>query len=342
MMRSSFRAQSNSYELPTTQSRVSEIIDRLFKDLNSRGIAYCQWKGNYALERVLSGEKDDIDLLVDRRSLTQVMAILLDLGYKPATVKWEPEPPNVFHYYAFDPQIDRLIHLHLYGNVFTGESFIKSHLLPFDVMLLENARLIGDVKVPTKPAELVSFILRIFLKYGSLLDLIYLLREHDEIERETNWLLADTDVSEALRLLKKYCPVIPEQLFVKCIGTLMASTSLVKRLLVAWQVRRRLRIYSRYSRLQRVSAYIRLFWGQGQRRLAGNKKNKLLQTGGAIVAFVGPEATGKSTLVSECGHWLGSVFVVNTVHAGKPPASLLTVPANRLLPLLRSLFPHLR
>ena len=342
MICSSPAAPPGSPGARSTQNGTLEILDRLFKALNASDISYCQWKSNFALERVLSGEKDDVDLLVDRRSLSQVITILLGLGYKPAIVKSEPQPPNVFHYYGFDQQIDHLVHLHLYGAVYTGESFINSHLLPFDVMLLASGRTIDGVKVPSKTAELVCFTLKVFVKYGSLLDLIYLLRETHEIEAEARWLLADNDLSEALRLVEKYCPVIEEQLFVKCVSTLSAPTSLVKRLRVAWQVRRRLKIYSRYSRLQRLSAYIRLFWGHGRRRLAGNKKSKLLHSGGAIVAFVGPEASGKSTLVSECSHWLGSVFTVKTVHAGKPPASWLTAPAKHLLPLLRHFLPHFR
>lgn len=68
----------------------------------------------------------------------------------------------------------------------------------------------------------------------------------------------------------------------------------------------------------------------------------MLQTGGAVIAFIGPEATGKSTLVTECKAWLGTVFMVRSVHAGKPPSSWLTVPINKILPLTRRLVPQFR
>lgn len=61
-----------------------------------------------------------------------------------------------------------------------------------------------------------------------------------------------------------------------------------------------------------------------------------------MIAFVGPEATGKSTLVSETGNWLGSAFTVRSVHAGKPPSSWITLPFNIFLPLARRLMPGLR
>jgi thymidylate kinase len=52
---------------------------------------------------------------------------------------------------------------------------------------------------------------------------------------------------------------------------------------------------------------------------------------------VGADATGKSTLVSETSRWLRKNFVVNTVHAGKPPSTLVTIPVNFLLALHRRL-----
>jgi thymidylate kinase len=68
----------------------------------------------------------------------------------------------------------------------------------------------------------------------------------------------------------------------------------------------------------------------------------MLSTGGAIIAFTGPEATGKSTLVNECKSWLGEAFAVKVVHAGKPPSTWLTKPFNLVLPLLRRKMPTMR
>lgn len=316
-------------------------MDHLVKALNSKGVGYCHWKSNFSLAQALSGETD-FDFLVDRKSLPEALTILRSLGFKPAVVKWGPGTPGVSHYYGLDPQTGQLIHVHLFSRVLTGESFVKSHLFPFEPMLLENAYHIGQIRVTSKPAELVLFVLRTFIKYGSLLDLMYLLRNSEEIGAELRWLQAGSDISEALCLLKKHCPVIDEPLFIKCIDTLDGPTSLVKRVMVARQVRRRLRVYARYTGFNRILAYVRWLWGQGQRRLNGNKKNKMLYDGGAVIAFVGPDATGKSTLVSECGRWLGEVFAVRIVHAGKPPSSFLTVPINVVLPLVRNLLPRLR
>src|SRR4030067_678769 len=148
----------------------SNSVDRLIGTFNNQGIVYCHWKSNLSLVKALSGSaslgtgETDLDLLVYLRSLSQAIAILRSLDYKPAVVKWGPDTPSISHYYGFDPHLGQLIHIHLFSRVLTGESFVKSHLLPFEPMLLENTYCVDQLKVTSKPAELVLFILRTFIK----------------------------------------------------------------------------------------------------------------------------------------------------------------------------------
>jgi thymidylate kinase len=312
----------------------SELVARLVAAFEEQAVVYCHWKSNLSLTLALSGETD-LDLLVDCGSLQRALAILTSLGYKRGVVRWGPSTQGVSHYYGLDPQLGQLSHVHLFSQVLTGESLVKSHLLPFGPMLLENTDRIGEIIVTSKPAELVVFVLRVFINYGSLLDLIYLLGRAEDIRTELRWLQDTTDPSEVLSLLREHCSVIDEQLFSRCIETLHADTSLTQRVILARQIRRRLRTYSRYNVVSRVSAYARLLWGEVRRRLSGSRRNRILSARGAVIAFVGPDASGKSTLVSACKHWLGGALAVRTVHAGRPPSSLLTAPINIALWLAR-------
>jgi thymidylate kinase len=61
-----------------------------------------------------------------------------------------------------------------------------------------------------------------------------------------------------------------------------------------------------------------------------------------MIAFVGSEATGKSTILNEIGTWLGQTHRVRRIHAGKPPSTILTFVPHFLLPALRALFPEQR
>ncbi|MDX1301625.1 hypothetical protein [Photobacterium sp.] len=71
-------------------------------------------------------------------------------------------------------------------------------------------------------------------------------------------------------------------------------------------------------------------------------ENRAKNSDAAVIALVGPEATGKSTLANEIGAWLGELYSVRVIHAGKPPATWSTWPIHALLPLLRKKMPALR
>ena len=61
-----------------------------------------------------------------------------------------------------------------------------------------------------------------------------------------------------------------------------------------------------------------------------------------LIAFVGSEATGKSTILNEVEGWLGRSHRVRRVHAGKPPSTSITLLPHVLLPALRAMFPEQR
>ncbi|MDQ4108927.1 MAG: hypothetical protein M3138_09010 [Actinomycetota bacterium] len=61
-----------------------------------------------------------------------------------------------------------------------------------------------------------------------------------------------------------------------------------------------------------------------------------------LIAFVGSEATGKSTILNEVESWLGRSHRVRRIHAGKPPSTPITFVPHVLLPAIRRLFPEQR
>ncbi|HSL24947.1 MAG TPA: hypothetical protein VLA54_01605, partial [Acidimicrobiia bacterium] len=77
-------------------------------------------------------------------------------------------------------------------------------------------------------------------------------------------------------------------------------------------------------------------------RLVGATRKLTPAGGGAVIAFVGSEATGKSTMLAETQSWLGEHYTVTRIHAGKPPVTALTFLPHVLLPALRRLLPEQR
>ena len=313
-----------------TQSLIQVLINRF----NQEGITYCHWKSNIDLAKTLKGELD-IDLLVSNDSLACVTDILMQLGFKQAVSRWEPTSPGIFHYYGFDPNQNDLVHLHMFTRALTGESFLKSHLLPFEEMLLKNSYSVNDVTVTSKEAELVLFVLRMYIKYGSFLDVIRVLKSDKKVREEAWWLIDGSDMDRVAGLLDQYCPVVDENTFIEGLNAILSGASYLKKRKLSLQIRKKLRGYRKYSFTGWLSGHVLLLAGKLIKKIRKQKGSKILSSGGTIVAIVGADATGKSTLVREISCWLRKNFVVNTIHAGKPLSTLLTFPVNFLLTLYR-------
>ena len=135
------------------------LIQVLIKRFNEDGVFYCHWKSNIDLVKSFEGELDT-DLLVSNISFARATNILMELDFKSATSRWTQNPTGIFHFYGYDPNQKELAHLHMFTRVLTGESFLKSHLLPFEEMLLEDTRFVNEMAVTSKESELVLFVLR--------------------------------------------------------------------------------------------------------------------------------------------------------------------------------------
>ncbi|MCA9246204.1 MAG: hypothetical protein KDA42_03785 [Planctomycetales bacterium] len=331
------------HEPPATPAkpRISSLTERLIDALNDSGVAYCHWKSNVSLDNALAGH-EDLDLLVDRPALPRVLEVLASLNFKQAVVRRGDNPAGIAHYYGHDPELGVLRHVHLFSRVLTGESFVKGHWLPLDAMLLADPTNYEGLRMARPEAELVLMLARNFIKYGSLVDIPYLMRGRSQLRREVAWLRAAADLDETLALANHYLPTVPRSLWLACLDAVNEDASLPRRVRLAWRMRRALLCYRVRGEGSRLWKYGRLIAERSLRAIVGRKKNKRLLEGGAVIALVGPEATGKSTLVAECAKWLGKTFAVRTVHAGKPPSAWLTWPVNALLPWLRRYAPTLR
>jgi thymidylate kinase len=318
-----------------------DLISHLAEQLHTQKISYCHWKSNINLNESLWG-KEDLDFFVSSQSLTPFLNIISQLGFKEADIRFGPETEGVSHHYGFDELSGKLIHIHLFTNLLTGESFVKSHIFPFEKMFLENCHRVAQISVVSKPAELVLFVLRTFIKYGSLPDMLRLAGNSANVCSELKWLLDKDNLSKALDLLKTFCPIIDESLFLECIKAIHENQSFLSKVFLAFRVRKRLQSYSKYTFVGRISAYGLVILAKLKCLLKGNLKNKTLSSGGSVIAFVGADATGKSTLVTETKRWLMKVFAVQKVHVGKPPSAFLTMPFNLSLALAGRLSPKLK
>jgi thymidylate kinase len=321
----------------TAPAPAREPIRRLLASLDRRGVRYCHWKSNIRLTESLAGG-GDIDLLVDRQDAGRFQNALLESGFKLAVSASGLGHPGVFHAFALDTLLPELVHLHAYFQIVTGDSLVKAYHLPFEGALLANTRRLHGVPVPTAESELVLFALRIALKHTSLIELLLVSRHYDAVRQELSWLRSAADVRQAEALWAAWLPGAPVGLFQQLMAAIAQPGAVARRIRLGRQVARQLRGWRRLdplsaalSRMQRLV----LLTLRRRRRL-------IPSAAGVVIAFVGPKATGKSTLSAAVAGRLGRYFHICRVHVGKPPATAASLLPRLVLPLARRLIPGQR
>jgi hypothetical protein len=324
-------------DAPAPGSAATRPLPALILALAARQVRYCHWKSNVRLAESLAG-REDLDLLVDRPDALAFFAALAESGYKLAQTRHGGGHPGVLHAFALDPGTLRLVHVHAYFRVATGDSLVKSFLLPFDDLLLDASPGPGGLPVPPPEVELVVFLLRILLKHTGAIETLFLHRSYRAVPPELAWLVARADAAAARALWVARLPGGTPEGFEALLAAVADPAAVAARIrhgvALGWRLRgwRRIRpLPALASRLRRLGL---LAWGRLRHRRPHG-----LRTGGAIIALVGPKASGKSTLAGFVHERLGEQLDIRRIHVGKPPATPLTLPIRLLLPLLRRLMP---
>ena len=144
--------------------------------------------------------------------------------------------------------------------------------------------------------------------------------------RELAYLEERADRARMHALLQAHLPYLDAELFERCLQSLRPGCPAWTRVRVGQELLRRLRAHAR--RPQAVDTFLKL-WRRGMvvlRRVTLRRSpRKRMANGGAIVAVVGGDGSGKSTAVRELRAWLSRDFATIQLHLGKPPMSLATL-----------------
>lgn len=315
-----------------------DLIDLLFEKLNHSQLAYVHWKSTPALTGD-SGPVDEVDLLVSREHAGSLEDALTSLGFRLFLLPWWLSTDAVQHYFGLDPESGKLYHVHLYYRLHTGGGGFKNYHLPMERALLSGSAVCRGIRIPPRSAELLALVLRKALEMASPVELPLMAREMGSIRKELEALDSPEDWAEAEALCSTLFPDVTREHLGRIRSDLRRGRISLASCLAA----------------QRIGAAFRdeallwppLAWLQsGLRtaialsyRLRSQKRFVHSIRGGAVLAFVGSEASGKSTQVDGLAAWLATLFPVRQVHAGKPPTTWVSAPFNWTLPFIRRLLP---
>jgi len=317
-----------------------EVVRALAARFDEAGIRYCQFKSNWHLDQGVRG-LTDLDVLVDPGAGSKLTAMLASSGYKLFSPPPGGDYPGVEDYLAMDEPTGRLVHLHLHHQLITGERHLKGYRFPWEEQMLATRQRDEDTGFFTSEPgiELLFLLVRNTLKIR-LSDRIKAVFGPDpirhELTREFLWLrdraridrivelgrsLFGNAVEPALREILEAGPSLPRMSALR--RQVMPVLEGYRRYAptTAWLQRRRHELQSLHSKI-----------GRRFPALAG-ATSRTDPRGGVLIALMGPDGSGKSTLVRAITSWLRWKLDARVVYfgSGDGPSSLARWPLKLVL-----------
>jgi len=314
---------------PRGLSTVQDLLDRLHR----ANLTYCHWKGNEHLDDAVAG-RTDLDILVERGRSADLQLILAESGFRRFAPQSARAHPGVEDYLAFDQPTGALVHLHLHYRLPLGQKHYSGHRLPWEIKLLATRVLdpCYGIYVTNPALELVVLLMRAAVKWR-LRDQILGRTPADlqRFKREFSWLRDRVDIDEVCRMSSALLGPSTEG----PLRLLLADPEQPKRLrLFARAVQPMLHRYRSYGPIvSPLLASLREFQWLAD---AINRRylhlpiplRRVSPRGGTVIALLGSDGSGKSSLGTALTSWLGTKLDVMPVYfgSGDGPSSAIRLP----------------
>lgn len=308
----------------------------LFQAFHEAGIRYCFWKSDpHELARSLRG-RSDLDVLIDRAHAREAQDALARSGFKRFTAVPAKAYPGVEDYLALDPAAGAILHCHAHYRLLIGRANRKEYRLPWEDLLLDTRQF--DARVGVYVADPDVEILLLLLRSAAKLGL------GDFVRPLVGRPLFDPEFGTQLERLRpfvdpsrtgKLCAdLLGERVATRLPDLLAGRTAGRAAPGLAWAARGALRAFRRHGRVTGL-----LYgWSRTLGWVVGGAARRYLRlalplrrtvpTGGIVVAVMGSDGAGKSTVTRELATALAAKLDVLRVYfgSGDGPSSLVRWP----------------
>lgn len=301
----------------------NHIMYKLFKAFELNNVLYLHFKSNTNLCDSFKG-KGDFDVLVDKNEIRKVETLIIENNGKRHNPTRVGNYSGVDNWLVFDEISGVIYHLHLHYQLVTGKQFVKDYVIPWNNLLFETR--IKDpefgIYVTNPNVELLLLAFRNVLK-AKFLDyfkkVIGNYRLDNSTRREWDDMYRKSSESKIKEFLINICPKDADDFSRILMKSNLSSSDF---LFLHRTVRQVMKPYRRYGAFE---AMFRTFLFQLDYRFTKywNRKmdgqfiaKKISLQGGLIIAFVGVDGAGKSTVSNEISKWIGKKIECKRIYMG--------------------------
>jgi thymidylate kinase len=294
---------------PSRSSTPLQAVTELCRRLADAEVPYCHWKSNEHLRAAAEGETD-LDLLVARDAALRVAQVLAETGYKRMNAVGARAYIGIEDYLAMDGTTGKLIHLHLHYRLVVGEKFLKGYRLPWEERFLSSRRLDGEtgIYVSAPELELIVLLVRTALKRRRRDTLFGGPGPLDgDFLREFRWLVERIDPTQLQTEATELLGAPASSLLGTMVSRGVEPVGLARFRAAIANVTDSHRTYPPAEATRRR-------WSREWHARWARLRSRVLQRphptrfgnprGGVIVAFLGADGSGKSTVTSAIASWL--------------------------------------
>ncbi len=297
-------------------SLVMEVLRRF----DERGVAYCHWKSNDHLDAALAADTD-LDILVDPAGIDDAYAVFAELSCRRGRVANARNDVGLEDFLGVDDESNRMVHFHVHYRLPGGERHNKRFRLPWERLVLDTrVRDESGVWVTAPALEVVLLLTRYALK----------LRGRDMVQgasgpgSELAYLMARTDRDAVLNVGEQLLGESGRRALADCLDATPGTKQLYRLRRVV------LRVLASQTSSRGPAAFSRRMNREAAWAMRGISRKVVPRPvlkgrggtgGGVIIAFVGCDGSGKSTMVGETRAFLAPKLDVYPMYLGSGDGS---------------------
>ena len=330
--------------LPPASSKTLAKLHDVLAAFHRHNIRYCYWKSTRRIHAVLRGESD-LDLLVGRPDQHRAEMILLARDFKLFPMQANRDHPSILSFLGHDEVSGRIVHIHLHFRLIVGGRLLRNYRLPWEDIVLRYALLHPVLQI----RMLEPAIEAVLLGVRSCVEL----RRSDPVALRSWQAVKDKFALDRADVAARVDPAALRDLAIRfverrvggnaCRGDLQQERT---RRSEAGSGEACIEYLSAFRTYNTLEAWLRgswraLLWAAGNMNrhlfLLPRPWSRRAPGGGCVIAIVGVDGSGKTTVAATVRAWLGAEVNVVPIYFGTgdgKPSALLW-PFKLMVPLAR-------